>query len=891
MRIQTGECALRCAVIVLHWRLTRPSVHDVLFDEPITTTDAKPSAPDSSVVAEPIVNGNSLPDAPAPDVAPAIQPTTDVTAGIDGVAQFLPDSQQDNNSLFGDDDIAATSVTHATEAPTSDIRDEPTSMAELPVEPQTTESTQQVPETQPAPTDDLFEDSMDTAPDAPAEQPESAASTAVSPGAPPTHSMTELTIKTQPDASAQPDSLQNTDRDMEDAPVSGKIRSRDDFEEDNDTVPEAKRTKTEDESRSQVDFKTSSGLPASEQQQQDQSQETTNGNGVARGVATVISSEPSGVHRAADYESWPTTHMTDAQNRFLLERIRNTKKIKVSLWFKEPVNIDLLNIPTYYSIVTKPMDLSTMEGKLKEKKYTYVKEFMEDLDLMIENSELFNSTQHPVTQAGYNLRAYFLKGMNKMPRGGVDYPPKPPKTKKPSSNSSSKVRRDSRPSPATVKSPAPPAPVAATPQAAWPLGQDGMPLIRRDSTSANDRPKREIHRPSKDLPYTNAKPKKKKYQQELKFCESVLTELFKPKYQAVTYPFMAPVDPVALNIPAYLKIIKKPMDFGTIEKNFKSGVYQSAKDFYADAQLVFQNCYKFNPEGDAVNQMGHQLEDLFNSLWKEKADWLAQHAPAPEQSPDVYSDEDEDDEEEEEEEIDPAQAQFLAIQQQIAQLNETAQQLLQQSKGKRASPKAPSKKKAKAVPPPKKKSVPLAVPPPAKPSKPKPKVKAPAPLSFAQKQDISEGISTLGDADMRRAVQIIRNGCPHLANVHDDEMELDMDEINDETLRELFKFIKSLRGPKAGVPVDDDDFEPPRQVHKQTTSRPKKNKPMGKTEQEDNMRKIQEKLQSFAGGASGSSQSPPGELSVDGLDEVSLTWAAHDETSDDDDSGSESEEE
>jgi bromodomain-containing factor 1 len=422
MRIQTGECALGCAVMVLHWRLTRPSVHDVLFDEPITT-DAKPSAPDSAVVAEPIVNGNSLPDAPAPDVAPAIQPTTDVTAGIDGVAHFLPDSQQDNNSLFGDDDMAATSVTHATEAPTSDMRDEPTSMEELPVEPQTTESTQQAPETQPAPTDDLFEDSMDTAPDAPAEQPEPSASTAVSPGAPPTHSMTELTIKTQPDASAQPDSLQNTDREMEDAPASGKIRSREDFEEDDDIVPEAKRTKTEDESSSQVDFK----LPASEQQQQDQShevnqsQETTNGNGVARGVATVISSEPSGVHRAADYESWPTTHMTDAQNRFLLERIRNTKKIKVSLWFKEPVNTDLLNIPTYYSIVTKPMDLSTMEGKLKEKKYTYVKEFMEDLDLMIENSELFNSTQHPVTQAGYNLRAYFLKGMNKMPRGGVDY--------------------------------------------------------------------------------------------------------------------------------------------------------------------------------------------------------------------------------------------------------------------------------------------------------------------------------------------------------------------------------------------------------------------------------------------------------------------------------------
>jgi bromodomain-containing factor 1 len=164
-------------------------------------------------------------------------------------------------------------------------------------------------------------------------------------------------------------------------------------------------------------------------------------------------------------------------------------------------------------------------------------------------------------------------------------------------------------------------------------------------------------------------------------------------------------------------------------------------------------------------------------------------------------------------------------------------------------------------------------------------------LSFTQKQEISEGISTLGDADMRKAVQIIRNGCPHLANVHDDEMELDMDEINDETLRELFKFIKSIRGPKGGV-IADDDFEPPRQVTKQTTSRPKKNKPMGKTEQEDNMRKIQEKLQSFQGGASGSSQSPPGESSVYVPSNSRLTSAAHDASSDDDESsGSESEEE
>lgn len=830
-------------------------VHDVLFDEP----DSKPNHTESLAQPEPTLNGNH---GPIDTSAPEIEPTTHVSSGIDGVAQFLPDSQPaDNNSLFGDSDIGTT-VANALEAPTSDVRDEPATAEELSTATQaTSESTQQVPETQIAPKEELA-DAMDTTADT------SEDLKPIESSAPPTKPMNDLSIQADSTAAAaQSASIQSpavVDREMEDAPSTGKVRPR---EDDEDDVPDAKRTKTEDESTSPADFK----VPDVPTQT-----ELSNGSGVNAAVPSASAQETSGVHKAVDYEAWPTSPMTEAQNKFLLERIRNTKKIKVSLAFKDPVNHVALGIPTYPDIVKHPMDLSTMENKLKEKTYQYVRDFMADLDQMIENSELFNNKQHPVTQAGYNLRAYFLKGMGKMPRGGAEEPPKQAKAKKPTVNTAPKPRRESRVIPPTVKSPVAPTPTATSPQAAWPLQQDGTPLIRRDSSTADGRPKREIHRPSKDLPYTNAKPRRKKYQQELKFCESVLTELLKSKYTAVTYPFITPVDPVALNIPSYLKIIKKPMDFGTIEKNLKNGVYQSAKDFYNDAQLVFHNCYKFNPEGDAVNKMGHQLEDLFESLWKEKADWLAQHAPAPEQSPsDLYSDE-EDDEEEEEEEIDPAQAQFLAIQQQIAQLNATAQQLLQQqTTGKRASPKAPSKKKKSAATTGKRKSLPLAVPPPSKPGKPAKRAKAPAPLSFAQKQEISEGISTLGDADMRRAVQIIRNGCPHLANVHDDEMELDMDEINDDTLRELFKFIKSIRGPKGGV-VADDDFEPPRQVSKQTMSRPKKNKPMGKTEQEDNMRKIQEKLQSFQGGASGSSQSPP----------------AHDASSDDDESsGSESEEE
>ena len=96
--------------------------------------------------------------------------------------------------------------------------------------------------------------------------------------------------------------------------------------------------------------------------------------------------------------------MTEAQRKFLLERIRNTKKIKVSLAFKDPVDPAALNIPTYYDIVKKPMDLTKIESKLKEAKYPKVVDFMEDLDQIITNSELFNSSSHPITQNGYNMR-------------------------------------------------------------------------------------------------------------------------------------------------------------------------------------------------------------------------------------------------------------------------------------------------------------------------------------------------------------------------------------------------------------------------------------------------------------------------------------------------------
>jgi bromodomain-containing factor 1 len=58
-----------------------------------------------------------------------------------------------------------------------------------------------------------------------------------------------------------------------------------------------------------------------------------------------------------------------------------------------------------------------------------------------------------------------------------------------------------------------------------------------------------------------------------------------------------------------------------------------------------------------------------------------------------------------------------------------------------------------------------------------------------RKQELSNALGRLCELFLRRAIEVIRKGCPHFANVDDEEIEMDMDEINHETLRQLYELI------------------------------------------------------------------------------------------------------
>lgn len=122
---------------------------------------------------------------------------------------------------------------------------------------------------------------------------------------------------------------------------------------------------------------------------------------------------------------------------------------------------------------------------------------------------------------------------------------------------------------------------------------------------------------------------------QLQFLQkNVMKAIWKHQF---AWPFHQPVDAKELNLPVsafkhhslfdyfnwachyiiifcsqdYHKIIKKPMDLGTIKKRLESNYYYSAQECIQDFNTMFTNCYVYNKPGEDVVVMAQTLEKLF----------------------------------------------------------------------------------------------------------------------------------------------------------------------------------------------------------------------------------------------------------------------------------------
>lgn len=542
--------------------------------------------------------------------------------------------------------------------------------------------------------------------------------------------------------------------------------------------------------------------------------------------------------------------ITEPRKKFLTKALQNLKRSADARFYKVPVDYVGLNLPSYPEVVKQPMDLSTIEKKLKGGEYHSVDELVADFELMVQNSVLFNTAEHVVSVEGRKLKAVFDRQMSNLPPADVPEPTKPEKkSQKAQVQRNVPVRRESNTRVTSVRSPTG---AAASPTQTFALKPDGVPLIRRDSTTANGRPQREIHPPKyRENNLGGGRPKKKKFQWQLKWCQEVLNELKKPKHWHSLNFFYEPVDPVALNIPTYHSVIKKPMDLHTSQDKLNAGQYENAKDFENDVRQIFKNCFKFNVKGDTVYSAGEQGLKAFEDKWAGMGQWLESHEPA--SGPQSAGSDDDEDESEEEEEVDSEEedrtSKISALQKQIAQMSEQVKGLSQPAPKKKKTPPVVSKKGAKKEKKEVKKKTSSTT---LKDKKPK-KPQKDRFVTYNEKQYISSGISSLGDAEMQSALRIIQANVPALKNIHESEIELDIDELPNHVLLLLLKFLKKHIPEQ---PPDEPAPEPV--VVASAASRPKKNKPMTKHEQEAQIRELQGKLNRFEGGGGTDGSPDPG---------------------------------
>ncbi|ELT92995.1 hypothetical protein CAPTEDRAFT_169335 [Capitella teleta] len=88
----------------------------------------------------------------------------------------------------------------------------------------------------------------------------------------------------------------------------------------------------------------------------------------------------------------------------------------------------------------------------------------------------------------------------------------------------------------------------------------------------------------------------------------VLKALWKHQF---SWPFHTPVDAVKLNLHDYYKIIKHPMDMGTIKKRLENQYYHRAQECIQDWNQMFTNCYTYNKAGEDITVMCQAVEKQF----------------------------------------------------------------------------------------------------------------------------------------------------------------------------------------------------------------------------------------------------------------------------------------
>jgi len=273
----------------------------------------------------------------------------------------------------------------------------------------------------------------------------------------------------------------------------------------------------------------------------------------------------------------------------------------------------------------------------------------------------------------------------------------------------------------------------------------------------------------------------------MKACGQILTKLMKNKSGWIfnTWIFNTPVNATALNLHDYFDIIKHPMDLGTVKSKLAKNAYSTPADFAEDVRLTFNNALTYNPKGHGVNTAAMQLLEKFEELYQpihEKFDEKSFDDELQASSWNHVEPERERERERVKKKDNPIPFPAPVAKRQEP-LPEPASTSNQPSTSNPPLPQSPVRTPSptRALP--------------VKPLKqPKPKARDPnkREMNVEEKHKLGLGLQILPPEKMEQVVQIIRKRNGHLEQ-DGDEIELDMEAVDTETLWELDRLVTNWK--------------------------------------------------------------------------------------------------
>ncbi|RCI03150.1 hypothetical protein CU098_000195, partial [Rhizopus stolonifer] len=284
--------------------------------------------------------------------------------------------------------------------------------------------------------------------------------------------------------------------------------------------------------------------------------------------------------------------------------------------FNEPVDLEALQ--DYATIVKHPMDLRTIWEQLESDKYTSLKALDADIRLVFKNCFTYNAPGTYGNDQGKKLEKYYQNISREMRAriASAEAPPPPPPP--PPAAAAAATAAAATPVSTTSSTPAAaPAPKRAHSSTAKKIEEQPPKKVKSTHTKVETtKDSMEVDPVVVKSPVVTKSPSSSMAEPPAKLhpvlqskMKALLSKVMK-KPEALG--FLEPVDPVALCVPHYPMIIKKPMDLGTMMKKLNSGQYKTVKEFESDMRLIFTNCYTFNGFDHLLSQHAKTLENILN---------------------------------------------------------------------------------------------------------------------------------------------------------------------------------------------------------------------------------------------------------------------------------------